>query len=236
MRLLVFKHIECEHPGVLRDFLKEDDIDWDAVELDQGEPIPDLNNYDALWVMGGPMDVWDVEDNPWLIPEKRAIRQWVNEIDKPFLGICLGHQLLADAMGGTCGPQVPGEIGLLDIALTDAGKADPIFKGAPDVQKCLQWHSVQVSQAPENTAVLASSGDCQIQAMRVGDKAWSMQYHVELEADTVDNWGEIPAYKRALENALGPSGLSDIKSATDANMKEIVANARILYDNFMAQC
>jgi hypothetical protein len=57
MRLLVFKHIECEHPGSLRQFLARDSIEWDAVELDQGEAIPDLEDYDALWVMGGPMDV-----------------------------------------------------------------------------------------------------------------------------------------------------------------------------------
>ena len=60
MRLLVFQHIECEHPGSLRRFLKKDCVAWDAVNLDQGEAIPDLDNYDALWVMGGPMDVWDI--------------------------------------------------------------------------------------------------------------------------------------------------------------------------------
>ena len=69
MRFLVFQHIAIEHPGIFRDFLKQDGIRWDAVELDEGQPIPDLRAYDALWVMGGPMDVWDVEENPWLIPE-----------------------------------------------------------------------------------------------------------------------------------------------------------------------
>ena len=235
MRILVFKHIECEHPGIFRKFLEQDGVQWDAVELDQGQPIPDFDGYDVLWVMGGPMDVWDVEEHPWLIAEKQAIRQWIRQIDKPYLGLCLGHQLLADALGGTCGPQNPAEIGIMDIALTDAGMADPIFKNMSRTQTCLQWHSVCVAQVPEDATVLASSDVCRVQAMRVGDKAWSMQYHVELEPDTVANWGEIPTYKRALENALGVNGLADTKADAETNMDEILVNARQLYDNFMAQ-
>ena len=99
MKLLVFQHIACEHPGVLRTFLAEDGVDWDAVELDEGAPIPDLHDYDALWVMGGPMDVWDTEEYPWLVEEKAAIRYWVNELKRPYLGLCLGHQLLAESLG-----------------------------------------------------------------------------------------------------------------------------------------
>jgi GMP synthase-like glutamine amidotransferase len=92
MRLLVFQHIDCEHPGIFRQFLKEDAVSWDAVALDRGDPIPPLQDYDALWVMGGPMDVWDIEDYPWLTSEKQAIRRWVRELRRPLLGICLGHQ------------------------------------------------------------------------------------------------------------------------------------------------
>ncbi len=97
-------------------------MDWTAVELDKGDPIPPLEGYDVLWVMGGPMDVWDVEEHPWLVEEKRAIRKWVREMERPFLGLCLGHQLLADALGGTCGPQRPPEIGVSRVDLTDEGR------------------------------------------------------------------------------------------------------------------
>ncbi|MEM9277945.1 MAG: type 1 glutamine amidotransferase [Pseudomonadota bacterium] len=233
MKLLVFQHINCEHPGSLRNYLREDGIEWDAVELDEGELIPDLDKYDALWVMGGPMDVWDVADNPWLVSEKQAIRTWVQDLKKPYLGLCLGHQLLADALGGTCGPARPPEIGIMEIELTEEGKADPVFGPLPPRQKCLQWHSVEVAQMPDNAVCLASSRDCRIQAMRVGENAWSAQYHVECEPETVANWGEVPEYAAALEQSLGAGALDKMKSDADAAMAEFEACSRKLYEGFM---
>ncbi len=90
-RLLVFQHIALEHPGIFRDFMAEDGIEWDAVELDEGEAIPDLGDYAALWVMGGPMDVWEEDAHPWFKAEKAAIREAVTERGLPYFGFCLGH-------------------------------------------------------------------------------------------------------------------------------------------------
>jgi len=233
MRLLVFQHVACEHPGSLRQYLQEDGVIWDTVQLDEGGIIPPLEGYDALWVMGGPMDVWDVVEHPWLVDEKNAIREWVQVHKKPYLGLCLGHQLLADALGGTCGPARPPEIGILEIELTDEGLNDPVFGNLPKTQKCLQWHSVEVAQAPENSVLLASSKDCAIQAMRVGENAWSAQYHVELEPDTIENWGAIAAYADALEASLGAGALEKLDADAAASMQEFSACSRQLYDNFM---
>jgi len=233
MRLLVFQHLECEHPGSLRQFLKRDSIEWDAVELDKNESIPELDSYDALWVMGGPMDVWDVEEYPWLIDEKTAIRTWVRELRRPFLGLCLGHQLLADALGGTCGPQRPAEIGVMDVELTDAGVADPLFAGLDRRQKCLNWHSVQVAQAPDDAVILASSSACANQAMRVAENAWSMQYHVEVEPDTVTNWADIPAYHSALINSLGEDGVETMSKGAAQNRHKFLISSETIYNNFM---
>ena len=235
MRLLVFQHLEVEHPGVLRRFLAADGIAWDAVRLDQGQSIPSLDGYDQLWVMGGPMDVWDVDEHPWLVPEKAAIRHWVRDLQRPFLGVCLGHQLLADALGGTCGPQRPPEVGILAVELTAAGRADPLFAGLPDRQPCLQWHSVKVAQPPEGAVVLARSDVCGCQAIRLGRHAYGLQYHVELEPETIPTWGAIPAYEAALAAVQGEGALARLEAAAAPLMDGFMASAERLYRNFMAR-
>lgn len=231
MRVLVFQHISVEHPGIFRDFLKADGGSWDAVELDAGEAIPSFDGYDALWVMGGPMDVWEEDTHPWLVDEKRAIRDWVSA-GRPFLGFCLGHQLLADAMGGRVGPGTAPEVGILQVELTEAGQGDPLFAGLPSPSQCLQWHGAAVLEAPPGAAVLARSAVCPIQSIRVGRCAYGLQYHVEATADTVPEWGCVPAYQASLEATMGSGALRRFEEAAARNLPGLNAAARMLYDNF----
>ena len=233
VRILVFQHIAVEHPGTFRDFLAADGVSWDAVELDAGAPIPPLDGYDALWVMGGPMDVWEEDRHPWLGPEKAAIREAVAR-RMPFLGVCLGHQLLADALGGRVAPGAAPEIGILEIALTPEGVRDPLFAGLAPVAKCLQWHAAEVVAPPAGAVTLAASPACAVQAFRVGDKAYGIQYHVEVTPDTVPEWGALPAYQQALEKALGAGALAGLEAEAARHLPELNRAARRLYDNFMA--
>jgi GMP synthase-like glutamine amidotransferase len=233
MRILVFQHIDIEHPGIFRDFLNGDDIFWDAVELDAGESIPPLQDYDALWVMGGPMDVWEEDEHSWLIAEKAAIREAVLERQMPYLGVCLGHQLLGDALGGRVGKMPQPEVGIFDVHMTDAAQGDRLLEGIAGTSECLQWHGAAVLEPPAAATVLASSPLCHVQAMRVGPRAYGLQYHVEVTNETVPQWAAIPEYKAALEQTLGPGAAEKLEAHTRTKLPAFARDARRLYDNFM---
>ncbi|MBT5412968.1 MAG: type 1 glutamine amidotransferase [Rhodospirillaceae bacterium] len=234
MRFLVFQHIDVEHPGILRDFMAADGIAWDAVELDAGEEIPPLDGYDALVVMGGPMDVWQENEHPWLVAEKAAVREAVAERGMPYLGICLGHQLLAEALGGEVGPMGGAEVGVLPVAVTEEGRADPLFQDFAERFLCLQWHGAAVTRPPPGATVLAGSPVCANQAMRVGANAYGFQYHVEVTEQTVGDWAAIPEYERSLRETLGADGLDRFKDDMETALPQFNAAARRLYDSFKA--
>jgi GMP synthase-like glutamine amidotransferase len=234
MRFLVFQHIAIEHPGIFRDFFAADGIAWDPVELDEGEAIPDLAGYDALWVMGGPMDVWEETEHPWLKAEKQAIRDWVKDKGKPYFGLCLGHQLLGAALGGRVDKMPKPEVGILDINLTEAGRADPLFAGLAPSFQALQWHGAAVLESPAEAVILADSPLCANQAMRIGDVAYGLQYHTELTTQTVGEWGAVPAYACALDETLGKGALPKLDEEAARKMPDFARDSRRLYDNFMA--
>lgn len=231
-RILVFQHIAAEHPGIFRNYLHEDGIEWIPVEWDEGETIDDIDGFDALWVMGGPMDVWEEQQYPWLKLEKSIIRNAVLEQNIPYLGFCLGHQLLADALDGAVGMAEEPEIGILDIHSTADGVQNPFLNNLPGTIKCLQWHSAEVTRAPQNAKILASTPACNIQAMSIGQHALSVQFHIEITPTTVSEWGDIPAYKSALEKKLGKNAFEQINTEASANIDDMNRYSRILYDNW----
>ena len=228
---LVFQHVAVEHPGILRDFMRRDGIAWDTVELDEGASIPPLDDYAALIVMGGPMDTWEEDTHPWLAAEKAAIRRWVSA-GRPFLGVCLGHQLRAAALDGEVAPAARAEVGVMPVTLTPTGRRHAFFDALPARFECLQWHGAEVRRPPPGARVLAQSPACAVQALAVGSHAFSFQFHVEVIASTVDDWAAIPTYREALERTLGDDGVDALRRDCAARLPAFNELARRFYDNW----
>ena len=228
MKFLVLQHINIEHPGIFLKFMKEDNIKIDTVELDENEKIPHLDQYDAMIVMGGPMDTWQEETYPWLKPEKETIHKFACINKKPFLGLCLGAQLLSEAVGGKVKKMKTPEIGVLGVSVTNDKS---LFKGLDKNLKVLQWHSYEVIDLPSTTNLLASSTDCNVQAFAF-ENAFGLQFHVEQTNETVPQWACVPEYKSALENTLGVNALEKFKKDVEMNLKQFNNSARTIYDNF----
>ncbi|HSD92091.1 MAG TPA: type 1 glutamine amidotransferase [Methyloceanibacter sp.] len=230
MNLIVLQHAEVEHPGIFSNFFNEDGFRVHTVELDHGETIPELDPFDVMIVMGGPQDVWQEDEHPWFRPEKAAIRKFVTEMQRPYLGICLGHQLLADALGGKVAPGKIPEVGVMPVAKTEDGRTDEVVANLSNPLQVLQWHGAEVTELPPGGTVLVSSDACRIQALRVGKNAYGFQFHVEVTSRTVTDWAAIPEYARALERAMGPDGMEQLGSQVSNELTNFSRNARILYD------
>lgn len=233
MNILVFQHVHSEHPGIFRDFWNEAGHRWTPIELDAGEPIPPLEPFDLLVVMGGPMDVWEEEAHPWLKPEKEAIRRWTTGLDRPYLGICLGHQLLADALGGSVRPMKTPEVGITGVNLNRSGLKDRALAALGSQIETFQWHGAEVARLPQGGKTLATNENCRIQAMRWGRHAYGIQFHIELTDRTVGDWLEIPEYRASLETVLGKDGAGELDQRVKTRLGAFNAAARQLNESVM---
>ncbi len=232
MRFAVLQHADFEHAGILRDFMRADGIAYDVTALDAGDALPILDPYDALIVLGGPMGPLDYGTHPWLADETALIREAIVERALPTLGICLGHQLMAKALGGTLALPGHTEVGVVEITLNETGRRDPLFAGWESTSPGLQWHEWQVNELPPGAMPLAHSTACQIQAMRAAPRAWGVQFHIEAYDGTIDEWLAPEGHELELQRILGPDARSNFSRQAAQNMARLNRDARRLYDNF----
>ena len=235
MKIIVLQHIKIEDPGYIKDLMLNDNVDLKTIELDEGETIPkDLSIYDAMFCMGGPMDTWMEKDYPWLIEEKNKIKEFVVDLEKPYLGFCLGCQLLGEVLGGNVVKSTPPEIGILDISMSKHYSSDHLFGEFNSSIKALQWHSYEVRDLEMNkdVTILGSSPTTKYQIFKYKNHAYGIQFHIEIKDNTVSQWGCVPEYEKALEDSLGKGALTTFDQKAQENMKLMNFNAENLYNNF----
>src|SRR5262245_22856511 len=172
LRVLAFQHASFCPLGTFGEHFAADGLTPTVLELNRGDAIPDLESFDVLFVLGGPMEAWEETEHPWLIAEKAAIRRWVKEFDKPLLGICLGHQLLASALDGRVARARRGEVGVSEIALAEIAQRHPLYAGFGTRKRAINWHGSEVVGLPPGAVGLASTPECANTAFAVGSAAF----------------------------------------------------------------
>jgi len=228
--ILIVKHIDIEGPGTLGDFLKARGEAYRTVELGAGEKLlSDPGIFKGVVVLGGPMNVDEEDRYPFLKPENEFIQK-VLKANIPFLGICLGSQLLAKAAGARVVRSPVKEIGWYKIQLTETGKKDPLFKGFRENDPIYHWHG-DMFQVPVRGQLLAEAQGCPHQALKVGDRAYGLQFHVEVTDRSIKEWCD------EYSAADLPGRLEHARSMMEDYWKHKKAfdrQAEVLYNNFLS--
>ncbi len=227
--ILIIKHIEIEGPETIGQFFADEGFEIKVLDLHKGDSLPKaFDHVDALISLGGPMNVYEEKKYPFL-KEETAFIQQVLERGIPFLGICLGSQLLAKAAKATVGSSPEKEIGFAPVQLTAAGKKDPLFEGVKGQFDVFQWHE-DMFEVPASGTLLASSTVCPHQAFRVGPCAYGVQFHIEITDKSIREWSD--AYFKAGDRAFAEKKkamLADYQKKKD----QFHGVADKIYSNFL---
>ena len=233
-KIIILQHTPLVTPGYFTELMNEDLVETTIIRLDKGEKISvNLDIYDGMICLGGPMDTWMQEQYPWMIDEKNKINEFVINNQKPYLGICLGCQFLGEILGGKVIKSNPPEIGVLNINILDNKKKDKLFKNFDNKIKALQWHSYEVSELNNSdVTILGSSDVTKFQIFKYKNHAYGIQFHMEVDENTIITWSKVPELKNALEKYLGKNSIDELDKLLRNNIQEMNYNTKKLYENF----
>ena len=189
VRLLVVQNDPTDPPALLGGWWAEVGVELVVVRADAGENVPATlpDGIDGLVVLGGEMAAWEDHRAPWL-PELRDLVARTVDAGTPVLGVCLGGQVMTLACGGVVDRAPMSEVGVYELDLLPAAADDPVFAVLPDRVPVAQYHGDAMLTAPVGAVLLASTRDCPIQAYRLGDRAWAVQFHPEVDAEILGSW------------------------------------------------
>ena len=186
MRVHWLQHADFEDLGCIGPWLAQQGHTVSGTRLYAGETPPAVSAFDALIVMGGPMNIYEYERHPWLRGEKALIREAV-DAGKRVLGVCLGAQLLADVLGGPVSRNNDSEIGWFPLELTLEGRRSPFFAGLPPRFTGFHWHG-DTYALPPGAECLAVSEACAQQAFALGTRILGLQFHLEVARANAEEW------------------------------------------------
>lgn len=185
--ILALRHVPHEGLGLLERVFREQRVVYRVMDLPAGAPRSlHASQLAGLVVLGGSMNADDIANHPFLADEIKWIRQAVSE-EVPVLGICLGSQLLAKALGGRVYPNSVKEIGWYPIELTEEGAEDTLFFDSSPTERVFQWHG-DTFDLPEGAVLLARGNGCPHQAFRYGPTAYGLQFHIEVTEPMIEEW------------------------------------------------
>ena len=231
-RLLVFQHVAAEPLGTLDPLIRRRGHRIRFVNFErEPEARPDVDRYRGLVVLGGPMNVGDQHERPHLRTELEAIERMLGQ-GKPVLGICLGAQLLAHALGAPVKRHHTPEIGWYRLQATEAGRSDPVLAPLGDEAPVFQWHG-QHFEIPQSAVHLARSDTCEQQAFRWGDRAYGFQFHLEMDEPLIERWLATPGYRAELERREGLHDEAAIRAHTREHIAAMQAGADAVFNNFL---
>lgn len=227
MSVLIIKNIASEGPGTIEDFLKEKKMEYSIVNLfDCKVEMPDVREYTHLVVMGGPMAVYDIENHGFLSYEFAMIRAFI-KTGKPVLGICLGAQMIAYAVGANVYPGETKEVGWYKVDISEEGMKDPAVSALSVNDKSFaevfQWHG-DTFDLPKNAVRIASSEAYTNQAFRYGNNVYALQFHIEVTPDMIREWFED----------IEGFDLEGLMKETDEIFPEYRSRAMKFYEKFFA--
>jgi GMP synthase-like glutamine amidotransferase len=186
MNILIVKHVGVEGPGSIGTHLRQRDISYRILNLEANEPFPKLDNLTHVILLGGPMNVYEEERYPFLAQEDLFIKEAIQR-GKRILGICLGAQLIAKALGAKVRRAPVKEIGWYELSLTEEGEKDSIFSRLPKTFSAFQWHG-DTFDLPKAAKLIATSDPVPNQAFRYGENAYGLQFHLEVTEEMIEDW------------------------------------------------
>ena len=227
MRLHYLQHVPFENPGSILVWAEKNQYTVTGTHLYKNEILPNPQEFDWLVIMGGPMNIYEEEQYPWLAAEKNLIKTSIQQ-GKVILGLCLGAQLIADVIGGKVTKNPQTEIGWFPVHLSEEARKSPLFSFFPPEPVVFEWHGDTFSLLPEEAICIAENEACKNQAFIYKKKIFGFQFHLENTAKI------IQALVEHCQNELKPGPYVQPKEEIETHIEYIKQDNQWMFD-FLTQ-